>query len=374
MSTLGIYQVKIHHAVSAGNVLLTELLIAKRGTKDINPKDHKKRPLLIVAIGIDWPAKIATKSDIEMVKLLISKGADVNDPKTKPILYAAHQCKAEIVQLLIINGADLEIDCLRILRAPLLTQKPGYLETLKALLKGGADPNLADHRATSILATALDLPLTDSPLQSPDFEAARILIEAGADVNRRYGCPKAYAGSGGTTLLHRAVWRYRLDVVNFLLENEAQANALAYANPLDNLNDCETTPFMVAGRVKGYLANVNLSSKNDRHYNSLKTQYRVEDAEPISEALQEKGGAEQERHSRETPSNRHLSSSGKPPFAYLLFPNKPPVWGYHDKADAAMRMKLRGLRGRVAGHSDSELWDMLLSGKENSLLRYKAPK
>ena len=325
-----------------------------------------------MAIGIDWPEKIATKSDIEMVSLLISKGADVNDPKTKPILYAAHQCKAEIVQLLIENGVDLEIDCLRILRAPLLTRKPGYLETLKALLKGGAEPNLADHRATPVLATALDLPLTDSPLQSPDFEAARILIEAGADVNRRYGCPKAYAGSGGTTLLHRAVWRYRLDVVNFLLENGAQANALAYANPLDNLNDCETTPFMVAGRVNGYLANVNLSSKNDRHYNSLKTHYRVEDAEPITGALLEKGGAQKKHPSRD--SNRHLSCQDKPPFAYLLFPNKPPVWGYHDKADAAMRMKLRGLRGRVTGHSDSELWDMLLAGKENSLLRYTAPK
>ena len=243
-------------------------------------------------------------------------------------------------------------------------------------------PNLPDHRATPVLATALNLPLTDSPLQSPDFEAARILIKAGADVNRRYSCPKACAGWGGTTLLHRAVWRYRLDVVNFLLENGAQANCLAYANPLDNLNDCETTPFKVAGRVKSYLANEKLSSKNDRHYNALKTHYRVEDAEPITEALLEKGGAvpgglellyrhhtlltpvkKQERPSRETPSNLHL-----------LFPNKPPVWGYHDRADAAMRMKLRGLRGRVAGHSDSEVLDMLLAGKENSLLLYTSPK
>merc|ERR1719381_272262 len=131
-----INKINLYHAVKAGDVLLTEVLIAKRGTKDINPEDQKKKPLLIVAIGIDLPEKIATKSDIEMVSLLIPKGADVNDPKTKPILYAAHQCKAEIVQLLIINGADLEIDCLRILRAPLLTRKPGYLETLKALLKG----------------------------------------------------------------------------------------------------------------------------------------------------------------------------------------------------------------------------------------------
>ena len=139
------------------------------------------------------PEKIASKSDIKLIKLLISLGAN---------------------QLLIKNGAEFEIDCLRILRAPLLTRKPGYLETLKALLAAGADPNHADLRATPVLATALDLPLTDSPLGSPDFEAAQILIDAGADVNRMYGNKRA-----GTTLLHRAVWRYRLDVFNFLLEN-----------------------------------------------------------------------------------------------------------------------------------------------------------
>ena len=163
-----------------------------------------------------------------MVKLLISRGAGVND-RSKPLLYAAEQCKAEIVQVLIEHGAELEIDCLSILRAPLLTRKPGYLETLKALLAAGADPNLADLRATPVLATALDLPLTDSePVKTLDFEAARILIEAGADVNQMYGCPETYSPTNplwGTTLFHRAVWRHRLDVVNFLLEKGAQPNA-----------------------------------------------------------------------------------------------------------------------------------------------------
>ena len=85
--------------------------MAPRGATPASPEDQKKKPLLIVAIGIDLPEKIATKSDIEMVSLLISKGADANDSKTKPILYAAHQCKAEIVQLLIENGAEFEINC-----------------------------------------------------------------------------------------------------------------------------------------------------------------------------------------------------------------------------------------------------------------------
>ena len=80
--------------------------------------------MLRSAIGIDLPEKIASKSDIELVKLLISKGADVNDPteiegkKISPILFAAHQCKEEIVQILIENGAEFEIDCLKILRGP----------------------------------------------------------------------------------------------------------------------------------------------------------------------------------------------------------------------------------------------------------------
>ena len=96
--------------------------------------------MLIVAIGIDLPEKIATKSDIEMVSLLISEGADVNDSKTKPILYAAHQCKAEIVQLLIENGAELEIDCLRILRAPLLAKKTRLLGDTQSAAKRWSGP------------------------------------------------------------------------------------------------------------------------------------------------------------------------------------------------------------------------------------------
>ena len=167
MSTPEIYQANLNHAVRDGYALLAELLIAKKGTKD----QKNRRKLLRSAICIADPKKIAAKSDIEIVKLLISNGADVNDPATiegkkiYPILFAAQQCKVEIVQILIKNGA---VEYLSILRAPLLTRKSGYLETLKTLLAAGADPNIADLRATPVLATALDLPLTDSPLKSPD--------------------------------------------------------------------------------------------------------------------------------------------------------------------------------------------------------------
>jgi len=334
-------------AVKAGDVLLTELIIAKRGEID---KETRKR-LLKTAILIDLPEKIASKSDIGIVGLLISIGADVNDPTTiegkriSPVLLAARQCKAEIVQLLIENGAEFEIDCLSILRAPLLTRKNGYLETLKALLAAGGDPNIADVRAMPVLATALDLPLTDSPLQSPDFEGARILIESGADVNCRYGCPllvHSLGVRGGTTLLHRAVWRYRLDVINFLLENGAQANALAYANPMDEVNGVfDTTPLTVAGRVENYLAIEKLAG----HYEPLKAQYKVEDCEAITEALKNGGAVSESLHELilRQPLGQ-LTPLEIPPFANLLFPKRPPDWGHHDKADAKMRMTLRELR------------------------------
>ena len=292
--------------------------------------------LLIAAIDI---------SDTKMVKLLISGGAGVND-RSKPLLYAAKQCKADIVQVLIEHGAELEIDCLSILRAPLLTRKPGYLETLKALLAAGADPNLADLRATPVLATALDLPLTDSKLQTPDFEAARILIEAGADVNQMYGCPEYHSPTNplrGTTLLHRAVWRYHLDVVNFLLEKGAKPNAQAFANPLKKPNRGQCLCVSVPGYVIYVDYNHSVSQKpgfemcprNGRHRtktikNSIYI-FNVEYADKINVALSKKGAFAERRFDR----------------CGLVYPSKPAVWGHNDKADADMRKKLRELRGAV---------------------------
>ena len=68
VSTPGVYQVKVRHAVSVGNVLLTELLIAKAGG-EVNTHYEDGVTLLHVA---------TSQGHVEVVKILIQAGGEVN--------------------------------------------------------------------------------------------------------------------------------------------------------------------------------------------------------------------------------------------------------------------------------------------------------
>ena len=116
VSTPGIYQVNIHHAVSAGDVLLTELLIAK-ADGEVNTPNEDGVALLHLA---------SAHGHVEVVNILIQAGGEVNSQTTE--------------------GTNLSGTWLESGSTPLhLASKNGHVEVISALLAAGADKTLKDR-------------------------------------------------------------------------------------------------------------------------------------------------------------------------------------------------------------------------------------
>ena len=216
----------------------------------------------------------------EMVKLLISKGADINEKAGdgfSPFMLAAKKCNLNLMKFLADKGADYNA-CNDAKRTPLicfcglkkaekypqildyllslpeikLNEKDylgytaltkaldaGNFKTAEELLKHGADPNIVPYIGTPALHYAI---------KENQFDLFRLLLEKGADVNIRTGGvqkhhspadfiifyaenPEKYMklllkykpaltgnDTGGDTILHNAVYCGKINCVKLLLE------------------------------------------------------------------------------------------------------------------------------------------------------------
>ena len=176
----------------------------------------------------------ARSGDHASVRLLIEHGADVNRAEFErgqtALMWAAAQQHADVVQLLVSNNADLEartkvwhqlentagntnpIGNFKMAHGgstPLLfAARAGDVETARALVEGGANPNDLAAAGTSALVIAA---------HSGHGALATYLLRQGADPN---------ASDAGYTALHAATLRSQVDLVNSLLEYGADVNAL----------------------------------------------------------------------------------------------------------------------------------------------------
>ncbi len=148
----------------------------------------------------------AAEGNLERVKLLISKGADVNakDEKEKiPLHYAARTGKIEVVQLLV--EADADVNAMGKNDWPPLCVAVGndHIAVAEYLIAHGADVN-PDNGWT---------PLHEAPWSS-SIEMVKLLIAKGADIN-----------AGPATALHGAIHRRRTDIAELLIQKGADVNA-----------------------------------------------------------------------------------------------------------------------------------------------------
>lgn len=106
----------------------------------------------------DELVQAAMQGKTEMLKTLLSKGADVNAKDQKyqstALMWAAHNGHTDVVRILIEKGAAIDEKGKEGETALWYAAQKGQLETLKILAENGSDINLVGRNGDTALAVA----------------------------------------------------------------------------------------------------------------------------------------------------------------------------------------------------------------------------
>ncbi len=277
-------------ALQEGNIQEVHRLLGYGA--DVNIKDGAESTALLTAVQ---------KGDKDVIQLLLEKGADVNTYSVElsysvsglngnkeikfyqgkgntPLSLAIKARRADIVRLLLENGADKEVRYEHEMTALMLAAANKDLESVKVLLEFGADVSAKGEHGDSILIYALsdmddsarNMIFTDMmkyekngkgellmqllSLDKDGFEQqveinkqkfltmAELLIDAGADVNARDIFMR-------TPLMIFSDFSAKIEAVKFLLEHGALVN-------LQDKN--KKTALMYAAEYAGHEENQNV--------------------------------------------------------------------------------------------------------------------
>jgi uncharacterized protein len=192
----------VYEAVEAKDHAKVESLL-KSGEK-VNKTNKKNQFPLWIAL---W------NNDVEMVKLLIANGADVNqkfkgkDGKINCLEIACQNGSIEIAKLFVEAGAPVDEKGVRNMTPLRIATRNGRTEIVKYLIEKGAD---VDAKAED-LATPLEVAAGKGHL-----EIVQLLVEKGAKINHQ--------DKEGDTPLGEAANSGHVEVVKYLLSKGADVS------------------------------------------------------------------------------------------------------------------------------------------------------
>jgi ankyrin repeat protein len=249
--------------------------------------------VLIITVSCATTPRIiraVESGDLHKVKRLLDAGVNVNvrDMWASALIYASCSGYTDAVKLLIEAGADINAtassDLVKWKKWPprhyhnpfvkplggtalIYASCSGHIDVVKLLIEAGADVNKKDkkNRYTVLMVAS----------SAGQTEVAKLLIEAGANVNAQ--------DNGGNTALLDASWRGETEIVKLLIEEGADVNAKIHVDSVGRTNkggDVEILRDITALMIVSDLghteivrllidAGVDVNTRNSKEYTAL---------------------------------------------------------------------------------------------------------
>ena len=139
------------------------MLLAKSAQTNVNVQNQLgETPLMLAAIN----------NQLDLAKVLIARGADVNREGWTPLHYAATKGHREMMRLLLENDAYIDSESVNGTTPLMMAAFSTSPLAVKLLLEEGADPTLVNHGN----ASALDIAVNKDHQQSAFY--IRVFIES----------------------------------------------------------------------------------------------------------------------------------------------------------------------------------------------------
>ena len=170
-----------------------------KNINDINAKNKRQETPLMLAVFSDM--------DVSIVKILLDKGARVNDRNENRVTALMVSHKATITELLIKAGANINDKDDQGCTALIIASDHGFSDVVKVLIEFQADIHVKAANGITALTNAV---------ANGDFDSVHALVSAGADVNIK--------NPDGITALMLAVMKNDERIVDALLKAKADVD------------------------------------------------------------------------------------------------------------------------------------------------------